>query len=155
MQRCSPLLTGPPARSQKIDWRFSVSIGQRLVNYSTPVFFFGFVCAARSVGPLTDFTCWCAFFFSSPGQSIAMCTVDPSVRNQKVETLRQVNETAKHQSTQAQSVLSNLKVYTGVMGPLIYPPSQQSLQVRPKSPGLPAIVIRATPEFPLCCGIGF
>mmetsp|Transcript_42499 Transcript_42499/g.79608 ORF Transcript_42499/g.79608 Transcript_42499/m.79608 type:complete len:1441 (-) Transcript_42499:261-4583(-) len=65
---------------------------------------------------------------SSPGQSIAMCTVDPSVRNQKVETLRQVNETAKHQSTQAQSVLSNLKVYTGVMGPLIYPPSQQSLQ---------------------------
>mmetsp|Transcript_42501 Transcript_42501/g.79629 ORF Transcript_42501/g.79629 Transcript_42501/m.79629 type:complete len:1440 (-) Transcript_42501:261-4580(-) len=65
---------------------------------------------------------------SSPSQSIALCKVDPSVRSQRLETTLQKSDIAKHQSTQAQSVMTHVKVWTGVMGPVLYPPSQESLQ---------------------------
>jgi len=65
---------------------------------------------------------------SSPSQSVAMCTMDPSSRTQRLEMTVQKNDIAKQKNAQAPNVLSHVKVWTGVMGPMLYQPSQESLQ---------------------------
>lgn len=76
-----------------------------------------------------------------------MCTMDPSSRTQRLEMTVQKNDIAKQKNAQAPNVLSHVKVWTGVMGPMLYQPSQESLQVSPMT----RISIRVTLDVYIPC----